>query len=242
MNRILHGLLVICFLTLTVGCQVSPPSKVLVITGAHGYDKVAFNAMFDSFDGMDCTIKEMGKEPGPLFETIEAFPYDAIVLYNYSQNLSAPCRKNFETLLDKGVGLTVMHHAIAGFPGWIEYENIIGATYVLKEQTRNGTHYPRPKWKDGVDMTITVEDSGHPITRGVKDFPIHDETYKGWVYHQGNHLLLGTDNEYNNPQIAWTIPHPKTHVWYIQLGHDKHAYEDENYRRLVRQGIAWTVK
>lgn len=241
MNSILSAFLAVCFSAFTIAAQAAP-LKVLVITGTHGYDKAAFNAMFESFDEMDCTIKEAGKNPGALFENVDEFGYDAIVMYNFRQTLSEPHRKNFEALLSKGTGLTVVHHAIAGFPGWIEYENIIGATYVLKEQTRDGKHYPRPKWKHGVDMKIRVEDTDHPITQGVKDFMIHDETYKGWIYHDGNHLLLSTDNEISNPQIAWTRPHPNTRVYFIQLGHDKHAFENDSFRKLLKQGIAWTIK
>ena len=242
MKRILSILLVVCFSVLCIGVQAASPLKVLVITGTHRYNKAAFGAMFDSFEGMECTIKKKGKNPGDLIEKVEEFPYDAIVLYNFRQKLSASDRKKFMALLDKGIGLTVMHHAIAGFPGWVEYENLIGATYVLKEETRNGKHYPRPKWKHGVDMEIKVEDPDHPITKGVKDFIIHDEAYKNWVYHDGNHLLLATDNEHSNRQIAWTRFHPKTRVFFIQLGHGKHSFENENYRKLLRQGIAWTAK
>ncbi|MCF7848321.1 MAG: ThuA domain-containing protein [Kiritimatiellales bacterium] len=242
MKRIRLCLWAVCFLAGAIGVQAADSLKVLVITGTHKYDNPAFNAMFEQLDGLDCTVKEMGKDPGALFENIEDFAYDAIVMYNFRQTLSEPHRKNFLKLLDKGVGLTVMHHAIAGFPDWIEYENIVGATYVLKEQTRDGKHYPRPTWKHDMDMNIKVEDSNHPITRGVTDFTIHDETYKGWIYHDGNHLLLSTGHELSNHQIAWTHPHPKTSVFFIQLGHDKQSYDNPSLRRLIRQGIIWTAQ
>lgn len=215
--------------------------KVLVITGIHDYDTTGFNTMIESFSGMDCTIKEMGKDPGTLFEKVDQFPYDAIVLYNFNQRLSVQHRENFKAILKKGVGLTVIHHAIAGFPEWIEFEEIIGATYVLKEQTRGKIHYPRPKWKQG-DINIKVEDSEHPITLGINDFTIHDESYKDWVYHDGNNLLLTTDNKESNYQIAWTRSSFGARVFYIQLGHDKHSFENVNYRKLLQQGIEWRAK
>ena len=149
--------------------------KVLIVTGVHDFDTTAFHQLFDSFSGMDCTIKEMGKDPGELFEQVEEFSYDVIVLYNFKQNLSAKHRENFKLILKKGVGLVVLHHAIAGFPNWHEFEEIIGATYVLEEQTREGTFYPRPKWKHDVNMKINIEDSEHPITNGtLRDSSIRD--------------------------------------------------------------------
>jgi sialate O-acetylesterase len=218
------------------------PLDVLVITGKHEYNRDAFNAMMDHLEGMECTVMEMGDDPGALFESVSGFPYDAIAMYNYRQKLTDSQKRNLLELVKSGVGLTVMHHALAGFPGWIEYENLIGATYVLEEQMRGEKHYPRPTWKHGVDMEIRVEDKNHPITTGVEDFTIHDETYKSWVYHEGNHLLLSTENELSNPQIAWTRTFGDARIFCIQLGHDEHAFQNENYRRLLEQGIAWTAE
>ena len=217
------------------------PIRVLVVTGQHDYNKPEFNAMFASFDGIDCTIREMQNNPGALFDEIENFPYDVVALYNFNQQMGDRQKANFLKLFDNGVGLVAMHHAIAAFPDWVEYEKLIGATYVLKAQTRDGRHYPVPAWKHGVDLTIRVEDREHPITRGMTDFVIHDETYKGWVYHGSGHLLLSTEQERSNPQIAWTVAHPKTRVFFIQLGHDQHAFRSENYRTLIRRGIQWAA-
>ncbi len=72
--------------------------KVLVITGTHGYDKVSFNTMFNSFNGMECTIKEMGEGPASLFEDVDKFPYDVIVTYNFKQRLPIEHRKTFEAI------------------------------------------------------------------------------------------------------------------------------------------------
>lgn len=235
-----------CLCFCVIGClscnSDQEPLKVLVVTGTHNYNHPAFDTMIESFSGMECTIMEMGKDPGSLFESGDEFPYDAIVMYNYKQSLSPEHQQNLVEILNSGVGLTVLHHAIAGFPGWLDYENIIGATYVLKEQTRGTKHYLRPTWKHGVDMNIKVEDPGHPITKGVEDFTIHDETYKAWVYHDGNHMLLSTENELSNTQIAWTRTKGNTHVFCIQLGHDEQTFENEHYRQLLKQGIKWTAK
>ena len=239
MKRIIH-LSIVVYSTLSLSA-LAAPLKVLVITGQHGYNQPEFNKMFNSFSDMECTIKEMKGDHGTLFDDISDFPYDVIALYNFNQKMNDSQKANFLKVFDNGVGLVSMHHAIAGFPDWIEYEKLIGATYVLKEQTRDGQHYPRPKWKHDVDMNIKIEDKEHPVTKNVADFTIRDETYKGWIYHGTGHLLLSTDNELSNTQIAWTVPHPKTKVFFIQLGHDQHAFQNENYKKLISQGIKWAA-
>ena len=239
MKQIILLLAVVCCSFTTIAAE--KPIKVLVITGQHGYNKPEFNKMIKSFKGMECTIKEMKGNPGALFDDITDFPYNVIALYNFNQSMNEKQKANFLKLFDQGVGLVSMHHSIAGFPDWIEYEKLIGATYVLKEQDRDGKHYACPTWKHGVEMKIKVENKEHPITKGISDFTIHDETYKGWVYHGTGKLLLSTNNELSNTQIAWTVPHPETRVFFIQLGHDQHAFQNENYKKLINQGILWTA-
>jgi type 1 glutamine amidotransferase len=212
--------------------------SVVVITGGHGYDKKVFPKTFEGHE--DLEIKIVGTT-SKIFDDISDWKYDVMVLFNFKQKINDQQKKNFIALLkEKKVGLVVLHHAIAAYPGWIEYEKIIGATYVLKAQERDGVKYPRPVWKHDVDMKIHVEDREHPITKGMEDFEIHDESYKKWVYHDGNHLLLSTDCELNNKQICWVKKYGDAKVFYMMLGHGPQIFTDENYKKVVARGIRWT--
>ncbi len=83
----------------------------------------------------------------------------------------------------------------------------------------------------GKKYSISVRDSKHPITRGMKDFHIHDETYTGRWWAENNHILLTTDHPDNDEPVAWTC----------QYGHDKQAYACPEYRDLIVRGIRWTA-
>jgi len=212
--------------------------SVLVVTGGHGYDKKAFPKTFAGQSDIDFKIVDGGKP----FEDISKWSCDVMVLYNFKQKISETSRANFLKLLARGVGLVCMHHAVAAYPDWIEYEKIIGATYSLKKGlVRNGMKYMRPVWKHGVDFNVHIEDKSHPITSGMSDFKIHDESYKGWVYHPGSHLLLSTDRKLNNYRLAWTrfYGKKKSRVFFIQLGHGSGAFENKDYQRLIARGIRW---
>lgn len=214
--------------------------KAIVITGGHGYDRKAFPEMFKAAEDMDLKFHDGGKKGSSgIFDDISDWRYDVIVLYNFRQKINEKQRANLLALLKRGVGFVSVHHAIAAYPEWREYEKIIGATYVLKAQVRDGVKYPRPTWKHGIDMNIHVEDPAHPITKGLADFVIHDETYKKWIYHEGNKLLLTTDHKLSNKQIAWTRRYEKARVFFIQLGHDKAAYRNETFQGIIARGIRW---
>ncbi len=223
----------------------APAKKIrtLVVTGGHGFDKKAFPATFSGQDDIDITFANRKKGAPSVFADISAWSYDVMVLYNFRQKLTPAEKKNFIALLQRGVGLVVMHHAIAAYPEWLEYPKIIGATYVLKKGVvRDGVAYERPVWKHNVKMTIHVADRSHPITAGLADREILDESYKKWTYHKGNHLLLSTNCPLNNTQIAWTRTYAKARVFYHQLGHGPQIFADKTYRTVLARAIRWTAR
>jgi uncharacterized protein len=216
--------------------------RTVVVVGGHGYDKGKFPSAFAGNADIAVDIREI-KEEGKkgVFEDIENWPYDVMVLYSFGQQPSDAEKANFLKLLDRGVGLVILHHAIAGYPDWDEYEKILGAKYCLKAITRDGVELPPSIWKEGVEVKVHVEDPNHPITKGVKDFSLVDETYGKWTYHPGSHVLLTTDNPLNTKQICWAKTYAKSRVFFLQLGHGPDAFVDKNYQHLVAQGIRWTA-
>ncbi len=112
-----------------------------------------------------------------LFQPTAARQYDVLVLYDMWEKIDDATKENFKALLNNGKGLVVLHHAIANYNDWDDYAKIIGAKYYLNPMTVDGVNKPRSLWKHGVDIKVHIVDPNHPVTRGLKDFEIHDETY-----------------------------------------------------------------
>jgi len=91
-----------------------------------------------------------------------------------------------------------------------------------------------------MDIPVTIFDKEHPITRGLTDFRVLDETYKDRWWAKDNHVLLTTSHPENDEPVAWTRQYGKSRVFNIQLGHDYHTYEVPQYRDLIIRGIFWT--
>ncbi len=215
--------------------------RVLVVTGGHGFDEPEFRALFAAMTELDVTIHDL-KDESEVFEDIGDWPYDVLVLYNMSQKISEKRKANFLSLLDKGVGLVVLHHAIAAFNDWPEYWKIIGARYFLKDTGVDGKTIPASTYRHDVDIPCKIEDPAHPVTAGLKDFVVRDETYKGFLVEPDNHLLVSEHHPDAQREAAWTRQYRNSKVCYIQLGHDKLSFGDDNYRTLVRQAIRWAKK
>jgi len=223
------------------GPKAEKKLNVAVVTGGHGFNKAEFVKLFEGHRDIEHVAKPQ-KDHSELFEDITDWPFDVIVLFNMTQRISKTRQQNFLKLLDRGVGLVVLHHAIANFQGWPEYEKMIGAKYHLKPTVIQGVKHPGSGYKHGVDMRIHVEDPNHPITKGLSDFTIHDETYCRQSFAGDNHLLLTTDHPTSDKPIAWVRTHRKARVCTIQLGHGPPTYNDKNCRRIVAQAIRWTAR
>jgi type 1 glutamine amidotransferase len=214
--------------------------RVLLVTGGHGFEKEPFFKLFK--DNPDITYQAV-EHPNafPMFKAEAARQYDVMVTYDYGQQITEEAKADFVARLKDGKGLVVLHHAIATYPAWPEYWNIIGAHYYLEKTTINGVEKRRSGWKEGLHFRIHIADPNHPVTRGVTDFDTHDEAYKWFDVAEECHPLLTTDEPESNKVIAWAKTYQSARVIYIQSGHDHFAYENPNYQQILRQAIRWTA-
>ncbi|MCU0918654.1 MAG: ThuA domain-containing protein, partial [Planctomycetes bacterium] len=164
-----------------------------------------------------------------------------IVLYNMSQKLTPQREENLQKLLKAGVGLVALHHAEGAFNASEVYRQIIGARYPLKPQEIEGKQFAQGTYDHDMDMNVKVVDREHPITRGLSDFTIHDETYKGIWFAKDNHVLLTTDHPRSDTTICWTRPVGDNRTVFLQLGHDAKAYANPSLRQLIVRSIRWAT-
>ena len=209
-----------------------------MLTGGHGFDEDPFYKMFDEFDNFQIDHVKINADCTYLND-VSQWSYDVIVFYNFKNKLSAKGQENLLKLCDKGIGLVVVHHAIAGFPDWAIWPKIVGAEYFLADKEIDGSVWKRCTYKHDVAFDVKVENTKSAVTAGVRDFEIIDETYKGYRLEPDNQILLTTDKPISQKEIGWTRVFGKSRVCYLQLGHGKEAYENPNYRQLVKQAINW---
>ncbi len=79
----------------------------------------------------------------------------------------------------------------------------------------------------------------HPITKGLRDFEVADETYNQQTFCDGIHVLVSTDHPRSDKTIAWVHQYGKARVFGFQSGHDAKVWTDDSFRRLMGQGIRW---
>ncbi|MHC4738118.1 MAG: ThuA domain-containing protein [Planctomycetota bacterium] len=212
--------------------------KVAVVTGGHDFEKEEFLGLFTGHKDIEY-VHVPQSDHSEIFEDISQWPYDVIVLYNMTQQISPRRRANFVKLLENEVGLVVLHHSILAFQGWGEYKKIAGGRLYLEDTVEDGVEGRKLEFKHNVNFTIHIEDKEHPITRGLSDFTVYDETYKHGVIEPGNRVLLTTNEPTSDRIIGWVSGYDKGKVCFIESGHGTAIYSDANFRRLTAQAIRW---
>jgi len=134
----------------------------------------------------------------------------------------------------------VWHHALADCQNWPEFEKIAGCKFWMKPGVKDG----KKIGKSGTGHAIyemKIANTDHPITKGMKDFKIQDESYNKQTFAKGINVLVTTDHPKSDKPIAWTVDYKGAKIFGYQGGHDVRAWTNPGHRRLLGNGIRWVA-
>jgi type 1 glutamine amidotransferase len=158
--------------------------------------------------------------------------------------------------------LVFLHHALAGWPAWPGWAEVLGGRYHYAPAELRGEPWPDSGFRYA-QYTARVIDRHHPVCAGVDDFKLDDELYccpvfaddvipllradaPGGPFRETYREVLGTPG----PGPAWQHPAPsdligwaksagRSPVVYIQPGDGPDTFGRSAYRRLVGNALAW---
>jgi type 1 glutamine amidotransferase len=165
--------------------------------------------------------------------------YDVLVFYHMWQTITDEQAKVLSDCISQGKPLVVLHHSICAYDDWPEYVNIIGGKYFHKPTTIKGKEYPACSYIHDLHFTVKIINPADPVTKGLTDFDIFDETYKGFYVDENVTPLLSTDEPSSTPVIGWSKMYGKARIVTLQSGHDAATFENPDFRKLLRQAIEW---
>jgi len=239
-SKLLLCLLAIAFSILfSSSGKPSKPIRILVITGGHDYNIEKFNKMLESLgDNISYKVAEL---PGAytMFQPENRDQYDVLVFYHMWQSITQEQARAFSECISAGKPLVALHHSICAYDNWPEYWNIIGGKYFHKPTIVAGKEYPACSYIHDLHFKVKIPDTENPVTKGINDFEIFDETYKGFYVEEGVTPLLTTDEPSSGPVIGWTKKYGKAKVVTLQSGHDVPTFENPNFRKLLKQSIEY---
>jgi type 1 glutamine amidotransferase len=227
-------------------CAQSPerdgPIRVMVITGNHAFNKDAFHEMMESLgDNITYDLAEL-PQAYDYFLLQNREKYDVLLFYHMYQEIDGEQKRNLTECLRNGKPLIALHHSICAYDNWPEYYKILGGKYFQSESRPEGGKMEPGSGYTGKKFIVKISNPNHPVTKGIKDFEITDETYKGYYVEDGVTPLLTTIEPTSTPVIGWTKKYGKARVITLQSGHDAPAYGNESFRKILKQAIEWATE
>lgn len=213
---------------------------VLVVTGGHGFKQEPFYQMFDSLAKGISYDKMEQPAANELIASPAVDKYDALVFYDMYNSITPSQKEAYKQLLKKGKAMIFLHHALVSYQDWEGFQEIIGGKYYEQATLVKGDTI-KSSYQHDVIIPVKIENTKHPVTKGLKDFEIYDEVYGNFGTQPNIKPLLSTTHPGSSPYIAWINPYLNTDVLFIQLGHGPEAYGNPNFRKLLKQGIEWSV-
>ena len=215
--------------------------RVAVVVGGHGGGQSFFD-LFEGHDDIRCTPIHL-RDDSEIFENIENWSYDVVVLYNLSGRISEKRRGNFEELMQRGLGVVTLHHAFSSYQDWPAFSKIVGGRSFLRPTEVNGRKI-RTGEKGNNRYTVHVADKNHPVTKGISDFELVDETYHTYFIEPDSTPLLTADVTGSDKVVGWAHTYRKGRSVYIQAGHGPTIFQpgqeaNRQYRQLLAQAIRW---
>ena len=251
--------------------------NILLVTKGHPFERDAFFGMFDDMDVNWTHVEQPAARE--FFDRKLAAEYDALVMYDMPgiqfgedgpeiETPSERYKRGFLDLLESGKGMVFMHHAIAGWPAWEEYAEIIGGRFLYLPDTLRGNSRPDSGYRHKVEHTLKVLED-HPITRGLPaEFPMTDELYLSEVFTDSIEPLLESSYDFNRNNfysatkavkdgkmfdnegwehpdgskvVGWVKHYLNSPIAYMQGGDDPEAYSSGHYRQLLQNTIQWAA-
>jgi type 1 glutamine amidotransferase len=169
--------------------------------------------------------------------------YDLIILgWNNAlttEDLTEAQERSLLGAIQTGTGLVAWHGAGAAFRSSLQYNLLLGGTFL---EHPGGEAYRQP-------YRVTITPGDHPIMAGVSSFDVASEQY--YMAVDPNVEVLAT-TEFTGEHLPWLAGHVCPVAWarqwgggrvfYHSIGHFITDLEERNTRRMTSQGIAWAIR
>ncbi|MDE0088017.1 MAG: ThuA domain-containing protein [Candidatus Poribacteria bacterium] len=202
--------------------------NIAVVTGEHGFREKDFDAVFQSMEGIAFVREDLDV----FVDDPDQKEYDTVVFYNFHRPY--PTEEQAKTILgltERGQGLVILHHAILAFPEWDKYSDMCG----IHERTDFG-YFPKQT------LQVQVTDPTHPITEGIADWEMGDETYTMKSAGEDSTILLTVDHPNSMDVLGWAREYGNSRIFCLQSGHDNVTYSNPNFREVLLRWIQWCAK
>src|SRR5580698_2975650 len=190
--------------------------------------------------------------------------YRAIVFNYDAPDWPAALKDSFERYIKNGGGLVIVHAADNAFPGWKQYNEMIGIGGWRNRTATAGPYWffrdgklvsdvsPGPAGSHGARLPfqVTAREPEHPILKGLPKVWMHqgDELYATLRGPGENMTVLatahsdpGNNGTGRDEPILMTLNYGKGRVFHTTMGHDIPALACVGFLVTLQRGAEWAA-
>ena len=252
--------------------------RLLAITGGHRFDLDALRAMIDAVCGTLGWGWDHATQPAAQrwLRPEHAGRWDAIVLYDIpglalargaepqASEPSPETRSAVLALLATGQGIVALHHALAGWPAWDGWADVLGGRFLYAPGVLHGVDMPASGYRME-RYRVDVATPDHPVCAGVQSFEVDDELYLCPVFEDRVTPLLTTSADVTarwmvdtyrevrygervaaaaqraSQMLGWTREEGASRIVYLLPGHGPSTMQHPQFRKLLANACAWVA-
>lgn len=255
------------------------PGRLLAVTGGHRFDAGAFTAMVDTICDRLGWQWAHAEQPAAQrwLHPDHAGVWDAILLHDLPGLTLARGREPLAAepgddvraavlaMLAAGQGIVTTHHALAGWPSWDEWAEVLGGRFLYSAGQLRGVRLPASGYRMDT-YRVDVVSPEHPVCRNVSAFDVTDELYLCPVFEHDVVPLLATTadtspasmidtyrevrfgerqpaaDQQGSQLLGWAKEWGSSRIVYVLPGHGPSIMQHEEYRKLLTNAAAWVAR
>jgi type 1 glutamine amidotransferase len=153
--------------------------------------------------------------------------YDGLMIYANHNTITPEQEKALLDFVAGGKAFLPIHSASYCFRNSPEYVALVGAQF-----QSHGTG----------EFTATIVKPDHPVTQGIEQFQVWDETYVHTMHNPDRIVLMERVDDVRREPWTWVRTHGKGRVFYTAYGHDERVWGHPMFHKLIRNAIRWAVQ
>ncbi len=261
--------------------MIDRPLRVLAVTGGHRVDLDAFLDMVSALAAARGWLWAHSVQPSAQawLDGRHAGAWDAVLLHDLPglqlrrgrsprpQGPAPEVARALVGLLERGVGIVAVHHALAGWPAWDRWADVLGGRFCYAPGRWHGKAWPSSGTRV-TTYTARVVAPEHPVCAGLEDLVLTDELYccpvaedrvVPLLRHDADvspagfrsayeHVLHGaaaapdcTGHPPASDLVAWATSAASSPVVYVQPGDSGATFGVPGYRQLIGGAVDWVA-
>ena len=251
--------------------------NVFVATGGHAFARDALEAMLRDVGAQPCFVDHPAAARLMNPEGLRGF--DAILLHDMpGMDFRSPITTRPEplapppelitgmaALVEQGMGFVALHHALAGWPAWPAYAELLGGAFLYRPQDVRGAMREGSAYCPEGSYDVFRAETPHPVLAGVPEqFKLVDEPYHHEIFGADIEPLLwrgpvegsflsathavrrqpdpgGAVDVQERPIIGWAMSAGNSPVVSLQPGDNADTFANPAYRTIVGNSLHWVA-